>query len=286
MQRNPQAKSQATILAREMNAAGIPMKHQQALELVAKMSGFRDWNAMAATPVVPATPAAPVAAPSGSALDRARQAEFSRLAWDVINSSDNTGCDEDLTVTSESSVNSLQAFVEKLETPADADRTLSRFDPTSQIAIFWSVGDLQEVRPDLTAEEALNVLHYAKRKHDAEQGINWDVLRSSAEWCYRERELACTLEFVDDEGKNQALPAVIQLAAKATACIEGKPLVAFTRERKGVVFFSSLPGDGFPVEFGKLFGNEDDDVSEQNYNIQDLLEQLKAANALPDVTMD
>jgi len=45
-----------------------------------------------------------------------------------------------------------------------------------QIAIVWSIEDVQEVRPDLTEDQCWQVLQFAKRGHDAECGINWETL--------------------------------------------------------------------------------------------------------------
>lgn len=44
------------------------------------------------------------------------------------------------------------------------------------ITISWHIDDVLEVRPDLTASQAKEVLHHCKRFHDAEIGINWIVL--------------------------------------------------------------------------------------------------------------
>ncbi len=53
-----------------------------------------------------------------------------------------------------------------------------------QMAFIWSVDDVQSVRPDLTDEQAWEVLLHAKRNHDANFGINWDVLSVIAESLY------------------------------------------------------------------------------------------------------
>jgi hypothetical protein len=45
-----------------------------------------------------------------------------------------------------------------------------------QIALGWSVEDVLEVRPDLTNEQAWEVLQQVERRHDASIGINWDTL--------------------------------------------------------------------------------------------------------------
>jgi len=49
------------------------------------------------------------------------------------------------------------------------------------IALLWSVEDVQEVRPDLTEEQAWEVLRQVKRNHDANIGVNWYTLEWNAE---------------------------------------------------------------------------------------------------------
>lgn len=56
------------------------------------------------------------------------------------------------------------------------------------IAIVWHIDDVLEVRPDLSREQALEVLKQAKESHDASVGINWDVLTDCAESLFAERE--------------------------------------------------------------------------------------------------
>jgi hypothetical protein len=57
-------------------------------------------------------------------------------------------------------------------------------DDRDSITIEWHIDDVQEVRPDLTDEQAREVLFAAKRYHDAEQGINWDVLKAHADFIF------------------------------------------------------------------------------------------------------
>jgi hypothetical protein len=57
-------------------------------------------------------------------------------------------------------------------------------DPRRQIAIIWSVEDVQEVRPDLSDEQAFEVLHSVKNNHDACEGVNWLVLEIVADILY------------------------------------------------------------------------------------------------------
>lgn len=53
-----------------------------------------------------------------------------------------------------------------------------------QIAVIWSVEDVQEVRPDLSDEQAWQVLQNADRRHDATIGINWDTLECHADMLF------------------------------------------------------------------------------------------------------
>lgn len=50
-----------------------------------------------------------------------------------------------------------------------------------QIAAIWCVEDVQEVRPDLSDDQAWEVLQYAGRHHDAEHGMTWTTLEIVAE---------------------------------------------------------------------------------------------------------
>lgn len=50
-----------------------------------------------------------------------------------------------------------------------------------QIAVIWSVEDVQQVRAELTDAQAWEVLQATQQAHDATIGINWDVLASHAE---------------------------------------------------------------------------------------------------------
>lgn len=45
-----------------------------------------------------------------------------------------------------------------------------------KITITWSVEDVLEVQPDLTEEQAMEVLEIVGKNHDAEVGICWDTL--------------------------------------------------------------------------------------------------------------
>jgi hypothetical protein len=50
-----------------------------------------------------------------------------------------------------------------------------------QIALIWSVEDLQAVRPDLDDEQAWAVLQEVEHRHDASIGVTWDTLEYAAD---------------------------------------------------------------------------------------------------------
>jgi len=56
------------------------------------------------------------------------------------------------------------------------------------IAIVWTIDDVLSIRPDLSRDQAWIVLRHAKYRHDAEVGINWEVLAAHAESLYCELE--------------------------------------------------------------------------------------------------
>lgn len=292
MNRTPQAKSQATILVREMAAAGTPIKHQQALEMVAKMSGFRDWNAMSAAPAtVAATPAPSM--PAANPADSLALRKLIALATDVSDECDSTGCDGDMTVTTKSTVRKMTQFISKLANPSYSENPASRFDPTRQVMVTWSVDDVLEVRPDLTDEEAFDVLGYSKRKHDAEHGITWDVLRENASWLFHERKLECTVTFKDIEGNEVSKPALVELMHRGRVTIEGKPLTSHTNSGTAKVKFDALPWgeDEFPVRFGRLFGQKEEDgngdgLYKRLEATRELMLNLLEEDALPSIKMD
>ena len=53
-----------------------------------------------------------------------------------------------------------------------------------QIAAIWSVEDVQGIRPDLSEDQAWEILQAVQRRHDAELGINWLTLELTADDLY------------------------------------------------------------------------------------------------------
>ena len=56
------------------------------------------------------------------------------------------------------------------------------------MAEWWSTDDVQGERPDLTDDQAREVLRLLDRQHDAEIGINWQFIRDIADMLYEEPE--------------------------------------------------------------------------------------------------
>lgn len=56
----------------------------------------------------------------------------------------------------------------------------------TSIAVEWGLEDVQSIREDLSDEQASAVLQAADRCHNAEVGINWDVLRTIADELFPE----------------------------------------------------------------------------------------------------
>jgi len=48
------------------------------------------------------------------------------------------------------------------------------------IAILWHTDDVNEMRPDLTSLQCMQVLELCKSNHDACIGLNWEVIASVA----------------------------------------------------------------------------------------------------------
>jgi hypothetical protein len=57
---------------------------------------------------------------------------------------------------------------------------------TNQISIKWDLDDVLSVRPDLTKLQASLVLERLKNKHDANIGINWEVIEIVSDFLFPE----------------------------------------------------------------------------------------------------
>lgn len=63
-----------------------------------------------------------------------------------------------------------------------------RADNPDAISITWMIDDVHEVAPDLNLEQQRQVLVLAKKHHDANIGINWEVLDTIADLVRREAD--------------------------------------------------------------------------------------------------
>jgi hypothetical protein len=78
----------------------------------------------------------------------------------------------------------LNATIQATQSAIDAGTEIDLDDLLAghrKIAIVWCIEDVQDVRPDLTDEQAWEVLRQVKRNHDAGIGINWYTLEWNAE---------------------------------------------------------------------------------------------------------
>lgn len=73
----------------------------------------------------------------------------------------------------------VTSMPEAAEHHATTDHAPAAVDGDS-IDITWNIEDVKSVRPDLTDEQAREVLRFAKRHHDSNVGISWEVLESVA----------------------------------------------------------------------------------------------------------
>ncbi len=53
---------------------------------------------------------------------------------------------------------------------------MNAFNPSTQIAIIWSIEDVQEPHPLLSDEQVFHVLQTMQQHHDANIGINWETI--------------------------------------------------------------------------------------------------------------
>ena len=68
----------------------------------------------------------------------------------------------------------------------EALEEIQGFNPKRQIALIWSIADVQGECPHLTDEQAMAVLEMVKAKHDANCGVTWETLRDTAGMLYPE----------------------------------------------------------------------------------------------------
>jgi hypothetical protein len=66
--------------------------------------------------------------------------------------------------------------------PFNVDRFVHRLLAIyHKVAVPWCVDDVQSERPDLTDDQAWDVLQQCKDEHDPEFGFTWDLIRGIAD---------------------------------------------------------------------------------------------------------
>lgn len=68
----------------------------------------------------------------------------------------------------------------------------SLFRANRTIAVTWETADVLEKRPDLTDDEAWEVLQAAEQAHDSDYGITWDVIEAIAEELFPTNDAGAT----------------------------------------------------------------------------------------------
>lgn len=76
---------------------------------------------------------------------------------------------------------------EECDYPVFAPEQIQESECLDEISIGWSVEDVLEVAPDLTPEEASEVLRRVKHGHDATLGVTWETLEFHADMVRDER---------------------------------------------------------------------------------------------------
>ena len=59
---------------------------------------------------------------------------------------------------------------------------------TTSISVVWNIEDVQSLEPKVTDEQAMEVLQLALDNHDANVGINWEVLEFWISQVYKEND--------------------------------------------------------------------------------------------------
>ena len=77
----------------------------------------------------------------------------------------------------------LNNFPDKEDIDVDIHELLAN---NQQIAAIWGIDDVQSIRPDLSDEQAWEVLQTVDHNKDAELGITWLTLRMTAEHLFGE----------------------------------------------------------------------------------------------------
>ncbi len=174
MKRTPKPQEQARMLVQMFAEQEKPPTYQQALNFIARLNGHKSWSVMQAVRETVSENASATAervvSPSTA------YAWLRRLAQELVNTADDTGCSDDLTVVDAQVVEALEEWLDSAEESKTADAT-ARTVPDHEVSVAgFGVDDVLTVRPDLSAEQAVEVLYHCERRFDAGLGMNWDML--------------------------------------------------------------------------------------------------------------
>jgi hypothetical protein len=67
---------------------------------------------------------------------------------------------------------------------ATEERVYDRLAEEKKIAVIWTTADVRRIRPDLSEDQAWEVLQKSCSKHDANVGINWATLETFAAFIF------------------------------------------------------------------------------------------------------
>lgn len=59
------------------------------------------------------------------------------------------------------------------------------------LVVMWQKEDVAQVRPDLTDEQCIKVMRKIKDCHDANVGVNWDVISDTADPLFLKERVSC-----------------------------------------------------------------------------------------------
>lgn len=245
MLRTPEPKERAKLLVKLLKDAGLNLGHQTSLAIVAQLAGYRNWNAMEAAHTQAAKlPAPSVQAPAAAALPQGFE-KFLAAADKVVSHADDAGCDEDLTVTSASGVEALSDLLTKFRREG-----VFAAAPVQRQHAF-TAEDVLTIRPDLTVEEAEEVVDIADRRFDATIGVTWDVLETHASMSYPRRLVVGRL--VEQTSGKELTPVVIDYSNGLVYCATLDELRASTKryelELSAVRHSRKLDLRGVPVVY-------------------------------------
>lgn len=265
MLRTPQPKEQARLLVTLLGQQGLALQHQKALDIVAKLHGHRNWNVMQAEPA--SVPPAPELPQWLEQLTAAAQA--------VVINADNSGCSDDLTVTSAQAVQDLDEALDVARGKATAQPAAA----SPYTVAGFNVEDVLSVRPDLTDDEALGVLQFCDKYYDASYGLNWDrLLDNSHQWMGSAYAVEGVLEYAD--GRREPVVVELYRGRLLAGTLAGLALARQERRFESTSFGPLPAGTSLKLADGKVevdMSDEADVYGASSDDLRELCDELRAA---------